>query len=114
MRQEVEARRGEVSASTPGSSRRKSAPSVPCLKAPDYRTRGRQRLFHFFDRFRRKTFGFEGGVVDSRCLAERAVDPTAVSFDLGNIGFAIAGARAGRFRHGRGCYLEVAAAGEFF
>src|SRR5260221_6136968 len=58
-----------------------------------------------------EALGAEGGMVDRRRFAERAV-ADGVNFHLGDLAIAIA-ERAERLRHGAVDNLEVAAAGEF-
>ena len=110
MREQVEARRGEVFGVDAELVAQEFGAQRPFVEDELDVEGGRQRLFHLLDRFRRKAFGLERGVVDRRRLAERAVTDR-IGDDLGDVAFAVA-EHAQRLRHRAVDDLEVAAAGE--
>ena len=110
MREQVEARGGEVFGVDAEFIAKKFGAQRPFVEGELDVEGGRQRLFHFLDRFGRKAFGLQRGVIDRRGLAERAV-ADRIGDDLGDIAFAIAEHAQG-FRHRAVDDLEVAAAGE--
>src|ERR1700728_5171821 len=110
MREQVERRGGEVFGADAEFLAQEVRTQRPLVERELDVESGRQRLFHFLDRFVAKALGLERGVVDRRRLAERTV-ADGVDLDLADLRTGIA-EHAERFRHRADAYLEVTATGE--
>jgi hypothetical protein len=110
MREQVEARRGEIGRVDTELVTQEIGAQRPLVEDELDVEGGRQRLFHLLDRFRGKAFGLQRGVIDRRRLLEHAV-ADRISDDLGDLAVVIA-EHAQRFRHRAVDDLEVAAAGK--